>query len=123
MRNRIGMLGALAGLVAVDPLTGRYRGRRRRRRSRNREDHRAASRLKLHARLERGAKRLEAWRKAGKAGEPLRPVHPRERYWFAAGVKGEPFTLEIPTHGGGSYYWRYRAMHEAGAKAREEGDS
>lgn len=49
----------------------------------------------------------------------LQPVHPRDHHWYRVGLEGGQFTLQPPTGRGGSYYARYRAMYEAGAKARK----
>lgn len=55
------------------------------------------------------------------------PVHPRERYYYAVGQLHATLSsaaavpefrlLAPPTHGGGSYFARYRAMYEAGYAA------
>lgn len=62
--------------------------------------------------------RLDELRGQINLGE-LKPIHPRDHYWFDRGLADQPFTLEAPTGRGGSYYARYRAMYEAGVKARK----
>lgn len=85
--------------------------REQRRRERKAKAERAGNRLYRAERLLATAKRGD-----------LRPVHPRDHYWFAVGMLharvGEratgQFPLQEPTGGGGSYWGRYRAMYEAG---------
>lgn len=117
--NLMQMLGAAAVAGGRHALAGKHRHAPKPSRSRYRRQ-KAARRADREAKerwFVRSQERMDELRGQVNVGQ-LQPVHPRDHYWYGVGLLGGAFGLQPPTHGGGSYYARYRAMYEAGARRK-----